>query len=353
MGELFQKGGSAYLSGLVREAVENGTRCATVTGNWEIDEAIRLPSDFTMILADTHLRLADGSHTNIFVNEHNETALGKTPEGTDRNISIIGRGRAVLDGGEMNDVNERVPYDERVAPLHKNHLILFTNVDGFRLSGFRCINQRYWAIAFYYSCNGYVGNIDYLADDRWRDDDGTVRHGLVRAKSLGVLVKNADGVDLRAGCHHITVENLTGFCEDDTVALTGLPGRTEETFRVEGLPSDIAYVTVRNIRTASYCSNVRLLNQGDIKLHDIEIDGVYDTSEASPHLDHGNFALRIGDRYLYGPRHCTTEETYNISVKNLYGRGIAVIATAGEIGNLTVENISGGEGTPLYYDWES
>ena len=33
--------------------------------------------------------------------------------------------------------------------------------------------------------------------------------GLVRAKSLGVLVKNADGIDLRVGCHHITVGNLT------------------------------------------------------------------------------------------------------------------------------------------------
>ncbi len=80
MSETFGKGGSAYIAGLVREAVENGTRCATVTGKREIDEAIRLPSNFTVILSDTHLRLADGSHTNIFVNERNETELGKMRE---------------------------------------------------------------------------------------------------------------------------------------------------------------------------------------------------------------------------------------------------------------------------------
>ena len=30
------------------------------------------------------------------------------------------------------------------------------------------------------------------------------------------------------------------------------------------------------LHTAAFCTNVRLLNQGDVKLHDIMIDGVYD-----------------------------------------------------------------------------
>lgn len=48
------------------------------------------------------MKLADDCYSNIFVNEHHDTELGKTTEGTDTNISIIGRGKAILDGGEYN-----------------------------------------------------------------------------------------------------------------------------------------------------------------------------------------------------------------------------------------------------------
>ena len=347
----FKKGGASHISALIEEAVKNGTRTARVKGNWEIDEAVRLPSNLTVILEDCHLRLADGSHTNIFVNEHNETELGNTTEGTDTNISIIGRGEAVLDGGKMNDVHERVPFEERTAPIYKNNLILFTNVSGFKISGIRCINQRWWALNFIYCRNGYVGNVDFCADDRWQDEDGVIHKGLIREKHTGALVKNADGVDLREGCRNIVIENLTGFTEDDSVALTGLEGKMEKVFRVKGLSSDICNVTIRNIRTSAFCTNVRLLNQGEIKLHDIDIDGVYDASEASPHLDHGNFAVRIGDMHMYGSRHSTKDDTYNISVKNVYGRGNAVLAIAGEIDNLTLYGIESAEGTPMFHKW--
>ena len=348
----FKKGGTSYIQNLVDEAVKSGRRTCVISGEYEICEAIRLPSNFTIILEDAHLRLGDGTHCNVFVNEHNETEIGKTLEGTDKNISIIGRGRAILDGGNMNDVHEKVPYAERVAPIWKNNLILFTNVDGFKISGLSCINQRWWAINFVYCRNGYVGNIEFCADDRRRDENGNLVRGLKRDDYVSTHVKNADGVDLREGCQNFVIENLTGFTEDDSVALTGLAGKLEEKFRVEGLSSDIANVTIRNIRTSAYCTNVRMLNQGDIKLHDIDIDGVYDTSENSPHMDYGNFAIRIGDRHMYGYRHCTKEETYNISVKNVYGRGKAVIALAGEMGNLTMYGIEAAEGTPMFYDWE-
>ena len=352
MNKEFKKGGKEYVQGLIDAAIESGRRTAVVTGNWEIDEAIRLPSNVTVILENAHLRLADGSHCNVFTNEHNETEEGTTTLGTDRNISIIGRGEAILDGGNMNDVHEKVPHTERVAPIWKNNLVLFTNVDGFKISGIRCINQRWWALNFIYCRNGYIGNVDFCADDRWRDEAGNLHHGLSRDNYSAVNVKNADGVDLREGCQNIVIENLTGFTEDDSVALTGLAGGMEKRFRVEGLSADIAYVTIRNIRTSAYCTNVRLLNQGDTKLHDVDIDGVWDTSENSPHMDHGNFAIRIGDKHMYGYRHCTAEETYNISVKNVYGRGVAVLALAGEIGNLVTYGIEAAEGTPMFHTWE-
>ena len=344
----FKKGGAEYIRTCIEEAVQSGRRCATVTGEWEIAEAVRLPSNFTLILENCHLRLADGCYANVFVNEHNETEIGKTIAGTDRNISIIGHGKAVLDGGEYNGLGERVPFAKRPAPLYKNHLILFTNVDGFKISGLQCVNQRYWATNFVYCRNGYIGDMDFCSDDRWVDKDGNLVHGLLRCEYGEIYVKNSDGIDLREGCQNITIENITGFTEDDTVALTGLEGTIEKTFRVQGLNSDICNVKIKNVRAASFCTLVRLLNQGDVKLHDIDIDGVYDTCETNPHLDKGGRAIRIGDKHMYGPRHCTKEETYNISIKNVYGAGNEALALAGEIGNLVIYGIECAEGTPMF-----
>lgn len=348
---IFKTNGSGYIQKLVDDAVLSGARTATVTGDWEIDTAVRLPSHFTLILEDCHLRLKDGVYANIFVNAHNETPEGRTTAGTDDDISIIGRGRAILDGGEPNGLHEKVPLEERKAPLYKNNLILFTNVNGFRVEGIHCRNQRWWALNFIYCVNGELRNLDFCANDAAVDENGQIYHGLQNKKYKEVLVKNADGIDLRQGCSHVVIENITGFTEDDTVALTALNGRMEQAFKVEGMDSAISHVKIRNVRGASFCSLVRLLNQGDIKLHDIEIDGVQDECRRSPHLDHGMYAVRVGDKKMYGDRHSTKEETYNITLRNIYGEGAHAVALAGEIGNLLMENITCGEETELLLDW--
>ena len=65
----------------------------------------------------------------------------------------------------------------------------------------------------------------------------------------------------------------------------------------------------------------------------------------------GIFAVRIGDMHMYGSRHCTKDETYGISVKNIYGCGNAAPAIAGEIGNLVIYGVECAEGTKMFYDW--
>lgn len=346
----FEKGGSAYLSARIREGIENGTRMATVHGCWEIEAAVRLPSHFTLVLEDCHLKMADGVYDNMFVNEHHDTPLGCTVEGTDCNINIIGRGVAILDGGTYNGLSEKTQGQNGLPPIWKNNLILFTNVNGFKISGLSCRRQRWWALNFIYCANGYLGNLDFCADDTGITEKGEVYHGLRREKYCEVMVKNADGIDLRAGCHHITIENITGFTEDDTVALTGLNGRMERTFAVEGMPSDICHVEIRKVEAAAFCTLVRLLNQGGVRLHDILVDGVRDMAQSSPHMDHGRYAVRVGDTHLYGERHSTTEETYNITVRNVVGAGDYVIALAGQMKNFALYGIACAGETKMLLD---
>ena len=348
--KIFSKNGYEHISTLIDEAVKNESRTAVVTGAWEIDRAIRLPSSFTLILENCHLRQAAGCYDNIFVNEHHGTELGRTTEGTDRCISIIGRGEAILDGGEYNGLSERTHLKNGLPPIWKNNMILFTNVDGFKVSGISCYNQRWWALNFVYCSNGYIGNIDFSASDKAVDKDGNVYYGLRRGHYEDVAIKNADGIDLRQGCHDILIENITGFTEDDTVALTGLCGKLEATFGVEGACSDIQRVEIKNVRASAYCTNVRLLNQSGIKLHDITIDGVYDTTPELGKCDKGLYGVRVGDTYLYGTRHSTGDETYNISVKNVYSCGEYALALAGSINNLVTCGIECAEGTKMLLD---
>lgn len=350
MEKLFHPNGSSYITNAISEAVKNGSRTAVISGSWEIDAPVRIPGNFTLILEDCHLKMADNTFCNLFVNEHHDTDLGRTTAGTDRNISVLGRGEAILDGGTYNGLSEKNQQKDGLPPIWKNNLLLFTNVDGFHVANLHCRNQRWWALNFVYCRNGYIGNIDFCANDTAIDENGNEYHGLKREKYNEVLVKNADGIDLRQGCRHILIENIAGFTEDDSVALTALNGRLEQTFAVQGLPTDLCNVEIRNIRTAAYCTNVRLLNQGDIRLHDILIDGVYDTSRESTHMDKGLYAVRIGDTHLYGRRHATEDETYNITVKNVRGSGEYVLSLAGAMKNLAYYGIEAADGAKLLKD---
>ena len=346
----FLLNGYEYVTSKINEAIENESRTAVISGGWVINRAIRLPSNFTLVLQDCHLRMADGCYSNMFVNENHGTEIGRTIAGTDRNISIIGRGEAILDGGKYNGLSEKNHSKDGMPPIWKNNLLLFTNVDGFKISDISCHNQRWWALNFVYCSNGYIGNVDFCANDTAIDADGNEYHGLRRNAYNDILVKNADGVDLRQGCHDIVIENLTGFTEDDSVALTALDGSFERLFAVDGLPSDLCRVTIRNIRTAAFCTNVRLLNQGEIKLHDIVIDGVYDMGLDSPHMDRGLYAVRVGDTQMYGNRHSTKDETYNIQIKNVVGSGLYALALAGEVDNLVVSGIEATNGAKMLLD---
>ena len=65
MAKEFLAGGTAYVKEKINEAIANESRTATISGCWEIESEIRLPSNFTLILKDCHLKLADKTFCNI------------------------------------------------------------------------------------------------------------------------------------------------------------------------------------------------------------------------------------------------------------------------------------------------
>ena len=337
--------GVAYITAQIAAGIANGTRTATITGNWTIEQAVRLPGNFTLILDGCHLQMAEDSCDNLFVNAHHDTDIGRTAAGTDRNIRILGKNSAILDGGIYNGLSEQNQMKDGRPPIWKNNLILFTNVEDFEISGIHCRNQRWWAMNFIYCGGGHLHDLDFCACDIGIDRSGQAYHGLTHRRYKEILVKNADGIDIRQGCHDMVIENITGFTEDDSVALTGLDWVMERHFAVAEKCSDICRITVRNVSTAALCTNVRLLNQGGIKLYDVMVDGVEDTSLDSPHMDRGLYGVRIGDRGLYGARHATADETYNITIRNVRSRGrTAAVGLAGAMRDVRIENITAFDG---------
>ena len=334
--------GGSKIQSEIDAAIKNGKREIFIEGNYEIEKAVVIPSHFTVILGNCHLRLQDDSFTNIFTNTAT-VGEDRTSKARDCDIHIIGRGHAVLDGGKFNGLTER-NCRERGMSMTVNNLILLSNLEDFSITGVHLCNQRHWAVNLVHCAFGVVRDIDVLADDEILYVDGERDYeidyrGLCR-NHLPML-RNADGIDLRHGCHDILVENITGFTEDDTVALTALPGGK---LSVTDLPTDLYNITVRNVRSSSWCANIRLLNQGGVKLYNILIDGVTDTSKDSTHMNRGLFGIRIGDKRLYSTRHSTPDETYNIVVRNVFSRAETIVDMAGSITNCTVENIYGFDG---------
>ena len=332
----------------IEAAKRAGENTVRVTGSYEIFETILLPSDFCLILEDCYLRMADGVKTQMFRNAGYRLGERNTPSDADRNIRVIGVGHTVLDGGNYNGLCEGNSEKDGNPHISANNMLLFCNVEHFAVENITVINQRWWALNFLFCSHGTLRDLTFCSDDTWFDGEGNCHRGL--SWQLGrPHICNSDGIDLRVGCHDILIENIKGFTQDDTIALTALKLRLEEMYHVDGAEWEIHNVVIRDVFSSSLCTNVRLLNQGGTKLYNVLIDGVFDSSKDSPHMDRGIYAVRIGDVHLYGERHSTQDETFNITVRNVYSRSRVAVNLAGRMKNVTTENIFGFDGneTPV------
>lgn len=317
---------SHSINNAVAEAVKSGKRRVIIprlnarTGEprWDIDEAIILTSDLEVVLDNCYLRQTDGSMDNVFRN-FCDPASPETLSDEARNIIIRGIGNAVIDGGEANELSEATSGNGGLPHVEKNNVIRLYNVRGLTLCDFTILNQRWWAI-----------NLHYVEEARLS--------GLtISCKPSGL---NRDGIDLRAGCNNIIIENIRGVSGDDFIALTGLWGtRESELYNVVGKSRDIHDIVIRNIvATSSECTVIALRNHDGVRLYNITVDTVHDviTSEAEadkePRFDFGFDAnsyksprspyatVRVGqDGYIH-LRECGSGDVFGLHVTNIHGR---------------------------------
>ena len=295
---------------------------------WNIDEVIRLHSGSHIIIDGAHLRLTDGSYINFFIND--SAATGNEwwrRETRQYDISIEGRGDALLDGGVHNGLFEHCfnLYDENGKYLGKQEIngfrepsfnrgIMFRNVERVAVSGLRFINQRYWGMCFEFCSAGHVHDIVFEAKAN---------------------VPNQDGIDVREGCNNFLLENISGLIGDDMIALTNFGVRFET-----DMDTSIHNVMIRNVRAfeTSSCDMIRLLSRGGHKIYNVQISGVVDLTPGGDKR-RPLAGIRIGDLNDYPARLNEPGEMRNVTVRDVVTRARFGVYCANTLVDSVFDNI--------------
>jgi len=327
---------------------------------WLLDSAILLPSDITIELQDCHLKLSDACRDNFFRSAN--CGLGVQTIQPLSNIHLLGVGNPILEGadhpratgdsaktlGANSYGTDAGRAGESQTGDWRNIGILLASVENFSIHNLTIIDSHCWAISLEYCAHGILRDIDF------RSAGNKIIDGVQQT------LLNQDGIDLRQGCRDISIENITGYTGDDLIALTGIPhaaamaGELASTM-ISGhnsLPvnerDDICRIVLRNIK--GYCQGghqiVRLLNSSGIRLYDIIIDGLLDTSPPEVQC---YATVRIGDANPKWGGVTPLGDTFRILITNVIGRSRHHILLAGSLTDSIIANMicHGGENEPL------
>ena len=262
---------------------------------WDLPRAVLLPSDMTIILDGCHIRHADDTMDNLFRNRNMWTEEGKTLEGEQHDIRIIGRGNALIDGGKHNGIFEQTLRDNpgKYKSMIWQIPLNFSNVRRMEIRGIRFFETRYWALCFHYC--------------RW------VTLSDLHFENSG-LYENQDGIDLRCGCEFFTIQNITGWTGDDVIALTAMTWGNSANLKVEGKTWDTHDVTIQNVIASSHgCGIIRFLCEGGAREYNITVDGIKDTSQS---ISGTTILMGTSDNHFADPPHQMTDFK-NVVIRNI------------------------------------
>jgi len=345
---------------------------------WLIDRAVLIPENTTVILRNSKIKLSDRCRDNFFRSANCGMGI-EFPEKI-RNIHIRGEGLCILEGADrpratgdsskllhapcphfpedICKVTDWIPEERRTPEkldfwdIHNHSYgtdagnpdesqygdwrgigVLFANAENFSVSGLKIVNSHGWGISLEACSYGRIEKIDFDAT-MYKEIDGTMMN-----------MENQDGIDLRNGCHHIVVSDITGQTGDDVVALTAIadsdyaPGGTVKNTHVmhndwTKREKDIHDIIIRNIVAHSYlCFTVRLL-PAMADIYNIVIDGVIDTAVD---CNAGAGTLLLGDLGGYGENY--PDSMRNITISNIICNSKTAVNVQGFMRDAVITNI--------------
>ena len=328
---------------------------------WLLDSSILLPGDTVLIISNCRIKLSDRARDN-WIRSAN-CVIGKPEVEWISNLHIIGEGTAVLEGADhprstgdsskilrtekfgMNVIKDgkviRETYGTDEGKDGENQYgdwrnigILLARVTDFSVRNLTLKNAHCWAVSLEYCRRGQVRELNFQANE----------NPIIDGKQVKWL--NQDGLDLRNGCRDITIENITGHSGDDLIALTAIgskprrAGQIVSTHFCGGDPDireqDVFNISIRNIRgySAGGYMIVRFLNQCGVRMHDIMLDGVLDTS---PEGHVCNAAVKLGDVNYGGP--AQVGETARFKINNIQTHARCAIRLGAPLADSMISNV--------------
>jgi len=315
--------------------------------NWMIDEAILLPSDTTVIIDDCTIKQTDETFDNIFRGD-NLVLNPEDPYGCPidikeiSNIKILGKGRAVLEGPELNKVGYHTFFGEEQVMVGdfwgwRTHQISISMCKNFELGNVAILKTRGWAVSFDVSENIYIHDIEFFS-----------------------RVKNGDGIDFRSGCHNCLVENITGETSDDTVACTALASKETSSFMTKSkflYPSeptrkmrkrvpedyDISNVIIKNVCTQGSEHELICLAAEGCNVYNVLIENIKEPENGTGWRES---AVKVYTGYGRG---YTSGDLHDITIKNVHSTysDCAVYCNT-EVENVALENINHKDSSKKY-----
>ena len=348
---------------------------------WLIDRAVLIPENTTIVLQNCTIKLSDKCRDNFFRTAN--CGFGFPDPAPIRNVHIRGEGLCVLQGADHpratgdsskllhNPCPHRpediIAIDADWVPEERkrsgkldfwdvhNHSygtdagkenesqygdwrgigILFANAKNFSIENICIVESHGWGISLEACSYGRIEKIDFDARMS-KEIDGMLMN-----------MENQDGIDIRNGCHHITISDITGETGDDVIALTAIVP-DKETFRPGGSlrsthvmhndwsqrERDIHDIIIRNVTAFSYlCWLLRLL-PANTKIYNVVIDGLIDARPAG-HPNGGT--LLLGDGGGYGANQ--PESMSGITISNVICASSTAITLAGYMKDSVISNV--------------
>ena len=347
---------------------------------WLLESAVLLPENTTVILQNVRIKLSDQCRDNFFRTAN--CGLGIEDPMPIKNIHIRGEGFCLLEGadhpratgdsskllhapcphfpkdicavGDWIPEARRTPETLLFSDIHGHSYgtdadreeespygdwrgigILFANTESFSISGITIKESHGWGISLEACANGRVEKINFDAR-MYKMIDG-----------MCMNMENQDGIDIRNGCHHIIISDITGCTGDDVIALTAIasdteymPGGSLRSTHVmhndwSRRDRDIHDIIIRNVIAHSYlCYTVRLL-PAMASVYNVVIDGVIDT-QPNQNLQRGG-TLLLGDGGNYGEN--LPKSMRNISVSNIICNSRRAVIVAGFLVDSVITNV--------------
>lgn len=367
----FDGSDSERINRAITRAAEDGIRVVVPRNNhaapgeegaWLLDEAILVRSNTVLELDNCHIRLSDRCRDNMIRSAN--CGLGITEIGPIENVRIVGKGNVVLEGADhpratgdsAKTLGERTYGTDAGRPGvsqtgdWRNIGILFASVNDFTIENITIRDAHCWAISLERCSSGTVRDIRFAMREQ-KLIDGSPK-----------TILNQDGLDLRQGCHDITIENISGHTGDDLIALTNIrrssavAGSTMSTMVSAadchpGGIDDIRNIIIRNIRGYSYAGHhvVRFLNAGGLRIYDIVLDGLIDTSPADRPC---KATVKIGDANPKWGGVTPLGDTSRFTISNVISGSRHTILIAGSLTDSCISNVirKRGEGEIITYE---